>query len=240
MKKKPKNTSTSALKFGVRFIFVFLLTASFCYVAGPLYVRSMLPLFAFEIELVHPEYEVISYGIEKIGKIDNIYYIIKIKRGITNELGFSVYGKEVKLNIVTSALYIQPLIIFPLLFSWPGFSIRERLRAVLISVPFLLATASIDIPPYFISRIEMSFPVGSLFEQIRIMLFNFFSNGGRQFLALLATLAVMGLTRITITSPAISDPDRNNLIRTPAISDPGRNAPCPCGSGKKYKRCCMK
>ena len=20
--------------------------------------------------------------------------------------------------------------------------------------------------------------------------------------------------------------------------DPGRNAPCPCGSGKKYKRCC--
>lgn len=23
------------------------------------------------------------------------------------------------------------------------------------------------------------------------------------------------------------------------MSTPGRNAPCPCGSGKKYKRCCL-
>jgi len=25
-----------------------------------------------------------------------------------------------------------------------------------------------------------------------------------------------------------------------AIGQPGRNAPCPCGSGKKYKHCCCK
>lgn len=25
-----------------------------------------------------------------------------------------------------------------------------------------------------------------------------------------------------------------------AENKPGRNDPCPCGSGKKYKRCCMK
>jgi hypothetical protein len=24
----------------------------------------------------------------------------------------------------------------------------------------------------------------------------------------------------------------------PPTSKPGRNAPCPCGSGKKYKQCC--
>jgi len=23
-------------------------------------------------------------------------------------------------------------------------------------------------------------------------------------------------------------------------ADPGRNDPCPCGSGKKYKQCCLK
>ncbi len=23
-----------------------------------------------------------------------------------------------------------------------------------------------------------------------------------------------------------------------AASEPGRNDPCPCGSGKKYKKCC--
>ena len=25
-----------------------------------------------------------------------------------------------------------------------------------------------------------------------------------------------------------------------AKSEPGRNDPCPCGSGKKFKQCCMK
>jgi len=24
-----------------------------------------------------------------------------------------------------------------------------------------------------------------------------------------------------------------------AVKEPGRNDPCPCGSGKKYKKCCM-
>lgn len=28
-------------------------------------------------------------------------------------------------------------------------------------------------------------------------------------------------------------------IRKWAIPKPGRNDPCPCGSGKKYKRCCI-
>ncbi|MCD6352679.1 MAG: SEC-C domain-containing protein [Proteobacteria bacterium] len=27
---------------------------------------------------------------------------------------------------------------------------------------------------------------------------------------------------------------------SPEILDPGPNDLCPCGSGKKYKRCCMK
>lgn len=31
-------------------------------------------------------------------------------------------------------------------------------------------------------------------------------------------------------------------IRIPHMTDrkPGRNDPCPCGSGKKFKRCCIK
>ena len=34
-------------------------------------------------------------------------------------------------------------------------------------------------------------------------------------------------------------PPRNN--RTPYVGTlTGRNQPCPCGSGKKYKRCCMR
>jgi uncharacterized protein YecA (UPF0149 family) len=29
-------------------------------------------------------------------------------------------------------------------------------------------------------------------------------------------------------------------LNEPTIKSIGRNAPCPCGSGHKYKRCCMK
>lgn len=226
MKKETKNPSSTVLKFGVCFIPVFLLVTLLYYVAGPLYVRTLLPLFAFEIEMVHPKYKVLSYGIENLNKNDHIYYVIKIKRPITNKLGIPKYDKTVKLNIVASTLYIQPIIIFSLLFAWPGFSLRERLKTALISVPFLVAMASVDIPPFFVSRIEMSFPVGSLSEQIRIMLQHFLSNGGRQFLALLAAMIIIGLIHIMRTSTAISDLDPNDL--------------CPCGSGKKYKRCCMK
>jgi len=36
--------------------------------------------------------------------------------------------------------------------------------------------------------------------------------------------------------------NKKNKISEPVRVEPkvGRNAPCPCGSGKKYKKCCMK
>ena len=45
--------------------------------------------------------------------------------------------------------------------------------------------------------------------------------------------------------PALSPETRNAVIArqgrpAPDPSHPARNAPCPCGSGKKYKRCCGK
>ena len=32
---------------------------------------------------------------------------------------------------------------------------------------------------------------------------------------------------------------RANYVKMVAMSKIGRNAPCPCGSGKKYKKCCL-
>lgn len=41
------------------------------------------------------------------------------------------------------------------------------------------------------------------------------------------------------TPPAGVDRPNNSVIQTPAKSNKvGRNDPCPCGSGKKYKKCC--
>ena len=221
-----KKPMTGIRGFIIRFIPAFLLVSALFYMFGSVYARILLPIFAFEMELVHPEYEILSYGMEKTRTEGNsIYYIVKIHRHITNKSGVPLYGKTVKLNTVASALYIQPIIIFSLLLSWPALSFRERGRGLLTAVPLMIATASIDIPVFFICRIEKGFPVSSLSGQIRLMMDNFFSNGGRQFLALLVVLVTVGLIQ---------------MMKTPRVSpDTGPNDPCPCGSGKKYKHCCM-
>ncbi len=212
--------------FLVRFIPALLIISALFYGFGAFYTRMVLPVFAFEMELFHPEYEVLSYGTEKTRTEGNsMYYIVKINRATINKGGIPKYGKTVKLNTVASVLYIQPIIVLSLLLSWPGFSLKERGSGILISFPLMLAAASIDIPVFFISQIEQGFPVGSPSEQIRIMLNNFLSNGGRQFLALLVVLVTIGLISI-MKSPRVD-------LNIPP------NDPCPCGSGKKYKQCCM-
>ncbi|HPQ44144.1 MAG TPA: SEC-C domain-containing protein [Syntrophales bacterium] len=212
--------------FIIRFLSAFVLVSALFYLFGSVYARILLPIFAFEIELVHPEYEILSYGMEEVqNEGESIYYVIKIKREIVNKIGVPLYGTTVRLTTVASALYIQPIIIFSLLLSWPVLSIRDRGRGLVAAIPLTIAAASIDIPVFFICRIEKGFPVSSLSGQIRLMMDTFFSNGGRQFLALLVVLVTIGLIQMT---------------KPPRISpDTGPNNPCPCGSGKKYKHCCM-
>lgn len=219
-------TMTGIPGFLIRFIPALLVLSALFYGFGSIYARMLLPVFAFEIELFHPEYEVLSYGTEQTrAEGDSIYYTVKITRAIITRSGVPLYDKTVKLNTVASVLYIQPIIVLSLLLSWPGFSLKERGWGVLISFPLMLAAASIDIPVFFISQIEQGFPVGSLSEQTRIMLNNVLSNGGRQFLALLVVLITVGLI---------------TLMKSPKVDlNIAPNDLCPCGSGKKYKQCCM-
>lgn len=48
------------------------------------------------------------------------------------------------------------------------------------------------------------------------------------------------LMRLALMKPAPENLTHNN--GSPIVKDeqPGRNKPCPCGSGKKYKKCCQK
>jgi uncharacterized protein YecA (UPF0149 family) len=36
-----------------------------------------------------------------------------------------------------------------------------------------------------------------------------------------------------------AEPDAVSVNRPKPFGKVGRNAPCPCGSGKKYKKCCL-
>jgi uncharacterized protein YchJ len=55
----------------------------------------------------------------------------------------------------------------------------------------------------------------------------------------------LAITRLIASSRGLSIRERNTeLAFANATRDwpmkPGRNDPCPCGSGKKYKRCCLR
>jgi len=49
-----------------------------------------------------------------------------------------------------------------------------------------------------------------------------------------AALAVQGRTR----AKSLARPDIKPTVPK-SVSQPSRNQPCPCGSGRKFKRCCM-
>jgi uncharacterized protein len=43
----------------------------------------------------------------------------------------------------------------------------------------------------------------------------------------------------TILAACVDDLYKSRIATTPRPAKVGRNDPCPCGSGKKYKKCCM-
>ena len=57
----------------------------------------------------------------------------------------------------------------------------------------------------------------------------FFQTMGRGLFPLLTYWGMVGLTWRPLDTAA---------PLTARVSPPGRNTPCPCGSGRKYKRCC--
>ncbi len=56
--------------------------------------------------------------------------------------------------------------------------------------------------------------------------------------AALQTSANSATVAQSCTTPSAEGSAHRTFLRN-RTSDPGRNAPCPCGSGFKYKRCCL-
>ena len=51
-------------------------------------------------------------------------------------------------------------------------------------------------------------------------------------------LKVKTVKQPTVPSPSIIRPQKSLVYHPKSKKKPGRNDPCPCGSGKKYKKCC--
>jgi SEC-C motif len=135
------------------------------------------------------------------------------------------------------------LILFAsLILATPGWPLRQRLRLLGIGLA-LLTLAEFA---FFISTIEYSqhrslptstgsvlYPLGysRVKDIVATWVYYFFQTMGRGLFPLLAYVGVIGVAWPPDVKPASQ--------RSPSAT-PRRNDPCPCGSGKKYKRCCGK
>lgn len=134
------------------------------------------------------------------------------------------------------------ILLTALILATPGWSLRQRGRLLGLGLVLITLTEF----AFFLSTIEYSqlrplpdqggsmlVPPG--FSRPRQIVFTwvyyFFQTMGRGLFPLLIYWGMLGLTWRPL--------DKTRRER-PAATAPGRNAPCPCGSGKKYKHCCGK
>jgi hypothetical protein len=136
------------------------------------------------------------------------------------------------------------LLLAALILATPGWSLRQRGR--LLGLGLILITLTEF--AFFLSTIEysqlrpMPGSTGSLllpagFSRPKQIVFTwvyyFFQTMGR---GLFPLLIYWGMVGLTWSAAGASVPGGRQ--RVPGRSPSSPNAPCPCGSGKKYKRCC--
>ena len=197
MKSSPRRHKTNILYFFLRLIPAGLFLSALLYMAGLLYVRIFLPLFYYEIEIFHPEYDINEFYLDNQNRI---MYQIAVDRVGVDHKGNALGGSKVRAGIVTRTLYIFPFILYSLLLAWPGLSMKERCKAFLISVPLFLVTQLVDIPMDVINRVEAPWAVKSLSGRIREFWYYLLNNGGRQFMAFLVALLSIASVRLIFPS----------------------------------------
>jgi hypothetical protein len=180
---------------------------------GSLYTRLFFPLFHWQIERFEG-FEVVSMDLEKYQSERMIRMEVSVTenpRALPTE--FLQYWHPMN-------QYLHPIIMFSILAAWPGIALRDRLRLGLMALPFLILVEMLDLPLGMVSICREKMNGGSLASYW----ISFLNGGGREFLAIFFSCTTVACFY---------------LFRAWRVKAPGRNEPCPCGSGKKYKRCCM-
>ncbi|KPA11097.1 YGGT family protein [Candidatus Magnetomorum sp. HK-1] len=226
MNKKPENKKFPIIFFTIRLIFSCGIITIFFVNFGPTYVQTVLPLIKKQIQWIHPDYDIYEMAYKEKGLSQEISVHLTIYRGFTDEFGKTGSLRNVNYAIHASTLYSHPIILFSLILSWPGLSLKKRIISLGCGFVLLFLAIIIDHPFHLISQAEQGLIVETLFGKIREFWVFMLTNGGRQFISVLLFLLAISYHYFKLPAPLQKQVNRN--------------APCPCGSGKKYKQCCGK
>ena len=209
-------------RFLLRFAAAFVILSMGFFFLPNSWVRGIIPLVTAPIDRVFPEYE-FNTGLGEEGT--TIFMQVEAQKKLVNNPGKAAvikFGTQIDVGLI----YSIPLIFFPLLFAWPEITLLYRLKAALVLLPLIVILAMIDTSSTLIYLMEKQFHEDTIGYHVRYFFSRTMSRGGRQFLGLL--LFGAAVAPFYLKKPVSG-----------AGPVPGRNAPCPCGSGRKYKNCCM-
>jgi len=229
MGNKQRHDKFPIMTFTIRLVLSCVILTMVLLRFGPVYVQAILPMIKTQIQWLHSDYEIhqMVYKENKTkGMSQEISVHISIVRRFTDDFGKNGTWRDVKYSIHASTLYSHPIIMFSLLLSWPGLSIKRRLFSILCGTLLLFVAISIDHPLHLISQTEKGLILDSYSATIREFWVFMLINGGRQFISVLLFLLAISYHYIQLPEPL--------------QKHTSRNAPCPCGSGKKFKQCCGK
>jgi hypothetical protein len=205
------------------FVVLYVLFALAFYFFPSFLIDKSLPVLTLPISLIHPNFKM-QTGMDGSKAI----YL----QGLTIEEQYvgsqkQTFRRPFRIAQDRGIIFGMPLVFFSLLFSWPGIPIRYRLKAAALAFPVLILMVMMDLSLTLLLEMEIRLTGGTLWNKFLYYLGAGFNAGGRQILGLL--LFGAALAPRLLKKPIY-----------PTTLSLGRNSPCPCGSGKKYKNCCMR
>lgn len=211
---------------------------------GPLYFKLFQGIFRWEIDTFFRPFKVSSLMTETYQNQQMISLEAKLTENIVLEDGTVLHtlGKPFTAKTISINMYLHPIIILSIIAAWPGILLRDRFKVFLLVLPLLLIVEMVDIPLLLATRC-VEVVQASLYEDpmagrgLGSYWAAFLHTGGRAALSILAVGLAFGC--FYLLGQMRKQPVDSSQARTePSRAKVGRNAPCPCGSGKKYKNCC--
>jgi hypothetical protein len=179
--------------------YILLTTLSFS--VGELYVAALLPALKIESQWLSLD-GLLCDSLTLVTR--NARHVVELRSVTTMQIGLTngALATGVALRSATLQAYVlcHPVVVYTVLASWPVASWRRRIELLLLGVPFVLITTSLDIPFVLCGAVR-----DLIFEELApqrvdadplILYFKFMEGGGRWGLAIVAALvAVVCATR---------------------------------------------
>ena len=196
MAKPIKKSRNAILVFILAYI---LLSLSFHMFNQP-YARLFFPLAELMLDTTYPdnfEFFRIKYD-PNLGRLN---LNIKWTRNVIRDGRPDIEVYNIQSGSEVGFICIFPIVAFSLILSWMGISLKTRLTAFFVSLPFLLAVTVLDIS-YSVMNLRFQ-SISSIWQDLNWFLSRVFANGGRQVAGFLIAWAAVGIAGWGVGDPPL-------------------------------------